>query len=415
MTIEITVPELGESVIEATIQQWLKKEGDFVEVGEPLVELETDKVNLEVSAKASGVLSHIIVPEGQDVKIGDVLGMIDSEAKQSASTALPSMTLPTEPVSDSYSSIKEMDETVPKRTLLATPVAARMAQEEKIDLALVHGTGSEGRVTKSDVEQYRQSQATNESEPSKLPSPQPVMPMSADLASRKEERQRMSRRRRTIAQRLLEATQTTAMLTTFNEINMAAVMDLRSRRNESIQARHGIKLGITSFFIKASLSALKAYPRLNAEIQEDEIVLKHYYDIGLAVGATEGLVVPVIRDADRLSIAETEQEIKNFVTKVENGSLSLEDLRGGTFTITNGGVFGSLLSTPILSIPQVAILGLHKTEDRPVAQSGEVMIQPMMYVALSYDHRIVDGREAVQFLVHIKDLIEDPERLLLEG
>ena len=415
MIIEIAVPELGESVIEATIQQWLKKEGDFVEVGEPLVELETDKVNLEVSAKASGVLSHIIVPEGQDVKIGDVLGMIDSEVKQSASTALPSMTLPTEPVSDSYSSIKEMDETVPKRTLLATPVAARMAQEEKIDLALVHGTGSEGRVTKSDVEQYRQSQATNESEPSKLPSPQPVMPMIADLASRKEERQRMSRRRRTIAQRLLEATQTTAMLTTFNEINMAAVMDLRSRRNESFQARHGIKLGITSFFIKASLSALKAFPRLNAEIQEDAIVLKHYYDIGLAVGATEGLVVPVIRDADRLSIAETEQEIKNFVTKVENGSLSLEDLRGGTFTITNGGVFGSLLSTPILSIPQVAILGLHKIEDRPVAQSGEVMIQPMMYVALSYDHRIVDGREAVQFLVHIKDLIEDPERLLLEG
>jgi 2-oxoglutarate dehydrogenase E2 component (dihydrolipoamide succinyltransferase) len=415
MTIEITVPELGESVIEATIQQWLKKEGDSVEVGEPLVELETDKVNLEVSAKASGVLSHIIVPEGQDVKIGDVLGMIDSEAKQSASTALPSMTLPTEPVSDRSSSIKEMDETVQKRTLRATPVAARMAQEEKIDLALVHGTGSEGRVTKSDVEQYRQSQATNESEPSKLPSPQPVMPMIADLASRKEERQRMSRRRRTIAQRLLEATQTTAMLTTFNEINMAAVMDLRSRRNESFQARHGIKLGITSFFIKASLSALKAFPRLNAEIQEDEIVLKHYYDIGLAVGATEGLVVPVIRDADRLSIAETEQEIKNFVTKVENGSLSLEDLRGGTFTITNGGVFGSLLSTPILSIPQVAILGLHKIEDRPVAQSGEVMIQPMMYVAVSYDHRIVDGREAVQFLVHIKDLIEDPERLLLEG
>lgn len=225
----------------------------------------------------------------------------------------------------------------------------------------------------------------------------------------------MSRRRRTIAQRLLEARQTTAMLTTFNEINMAAIMDLRSRRNAFFQAQHGIKLGITSFFIKASLSALKAFPRLNAEIQDDEIVLKHYYDIGLAVGAKEGLVVPIIRDADRLSIAETEQEIKNFVTKVENGSLSVEDLRGGTFTITNGGVFGSLLSTPILSIPQVAILGLHKIEDRPVAQSGEVMIQPMMYVALSYDHRIVDGREAVQFLNHIKDLIEDPERLLLGG
>ena len=415
MTIEITVPELGESVIEATVHQWLKKEGDFVEVGEPLVELETDKVNLEVSAKASGVLSHILVPEGQDVKIGDVIGMIDSEANQSASTVLPLMTPGTGPASDSYSSIKEMNETMPKRTLLATPVAARMAQEQNIDLALVNGTGPEGRVTKSDVEQYRQNQATNTSEPSKPPSPQPDMPMIGDLASRKEERQRMSRRRRTIAQRLLEARQTTAMLTTFNEINMAAVMDLRSRRNESFQARHGIKLGITSFFIKASLSALKAFPRLNAEIREDEIILKHYYDIGVAVGAKEGLVVPIIRDADRLSIAETEQEIKNFVTKVETGSLSVEDLRGGTFTITNGGVFGSLLSTPILSIPQVGILGLHKIEDRPVAQHGEVMILPMMYVALSYDHRIVDGREAVQFLVHIKELIEDPERLLLEG
>ena len=196
---------------------------------------------------------------------------------------------------------------------------------------------------------------------------------------------------------------------------MAAVMDLRQRRNESFEARHGIKLGITSFFMKAGLSALKVFPRLNAEIQEDEIVFKHYYDIGVAVGAEEGLVVPVIRDADRLSLAEIEQQIKNFVTKIEDGSLSVEDLRGGTFTITNGGVFGSLLSTPILSIPQVGILGLHKIEDRPVARNGEAVIQPMMYVALSYDHRIVDGREAVQFLVHIKDLIEDPERLLLDG
>ena len=415
MTIEITVPELGESVIEATIQQWLKKEGDFVEVGEPLVELETDKVNLEVSAKASGILSQIIIPEGQDVKVGDVLGMIDGEAKQATSTVLPSRTPVIEPAADSHSSIKEMMETVPRRTLLATPVASRMAQEQNIDLARVHGTGPEGRVTKSDVEQYLQSQVTNESEPPEPPSPQPVIPMIADLASRKEERQRMSRRRRTIAQRLLEARQTTAMLTTFNEINMSAVMDLRRRHNESFQARHGTRLGITSFFIRASLSALKAFPLLNAEIQEDEIVLKHYYDIGVAVGAKEGLVVPVIRNADSLSIAETEQQIKNFVTKVENGSLSVEDLRGGTFTITNGGVFGSLLSTPILSIPQVGILGLHKIEDRPMAQHGEVMILPMMYVALSYDHRIVDGREAVQFLAHIKELIEDPERLLLEG
>jgi 2-oxoglutarate dehydrogenase E2 component (dihydrolipoamide succinyltransferase) len=415
VAIKIIVPELGESVLEATVHQWLKKEGDFVDVGESLVELETDKVNLEVGAKASGVLSHIIVPEGQDVKIGDVLGMIDGEAKQSASTVLPSVTAATEPISDSQSSIDGMNETEPTPTLLATPVASRMAHEHNIDLTRVRGTGPEGRVTKFDVEQYRQSQASNESKPSKLSSTQALTPMIADSVTRKEERQRMSRRRRTIAQRLLEARQSTAMLTTFNEVNMAAVMDLRHRRNKSFEARHGIKLGITSFFMKASLSALKVFPRLNAEIQEDEIVLKHYYDIGVAVGAEEGLVVPVIRDADRLSLAEIEQQIKNFVTKVENGSLSVEDLRGGTFTITNGGVFGSLLSTPILSIPQVGILGLHKIEDRPVARNGEVAIQPMMYVALSYDHRLVDGREAVQFLVHIKDLIEDPERLLLDG
>ena len=225
----------------------------------------------------------------------------------------------------------------------------------------------------------------------------------------------MSRRRRTIAQRLLEARQTTAMLTTFNEINMAAVMDLRQRRNEAFQARYGIKLGITSFFVKACLSALKAFPRLNAEIQEDEIIFKHYYDIGIAVGAEDGLVVPVLRDADRLSFAEIEQQIKEFAAKANGGTLTVEDLRGGTFTITNGGVFGSMLSTPIINLPQVGILGLHKIEDRPVARNGEIAIQPMMYVALSYDHRIVDGRESVQFLVHVKELVEDPERLLLEG
>ncbi len=225
----------------------------------------------------------------------------------------------------------------------------------------------------------------------------------------------MSRRRRTIAQRLLDASQSTAMLTTFNEFDMSAIMDLRRRRNEAFQARYGLKLGITSFFVKASLSALKAFPRLNAEIQGDEIVLKHHYDIGVAVGAEEGLVVPVIHDADRRSFAEIERQIKDFGAKAANGGLSVEDLRGGTFTITNGGVFGSLLSTPIINLPEVGILGLHKIEDRPVAQKGEIVIRPMMYVALSYDHRIVDGREAVQFLVHIKELVEDPERLLLEG
>ena len=415
MAIKIIVPEIGESVIEATVHQWLKKEGDFVEAGEALVELETDKVNLEVGAKASGVLAQITVPEGQDVKVGDVLGMINEDAKQPVSTATQAITPAAEPALNSPSTSKEKREIEPKQASLVTPVASRLAHEQNIDLAQVRGTGPEGRVTKSDVEQYRQGQKGNENKSPQQSPPQPISTVNISPTERREERQRMTRRRRTIAQRLLEAKQSTAMLTTFNEINMAAVMDLRRRHNEAFQERHRIKLGITSFFVKASLSALKVFPRLNAEIQGDEIVLKHYYDIGVAVGAEEGLVVPVIRDADRLSFAEIERQIKEFAAKAENGALSVDDLRGGTFTVTNGGVFGSLLSTPILNLPQVGILGLHKIEDRPVALNSEVVIRPMMYVALSYDHRIVDGREAVQYLVHVKELIEDPERLLLEG
>jgi 2-oxoglutarate dehydrogenase E2 component (dihydrolipoamide succinyltransferase) len=415
MTIKIIVPDVGESVLDATVHQWLKKEGDFVQVGESLVELETDKVNLEVGAKASGILTNIAAPAGQEVKVGDVLGIIDDNAKQSASVVSQAIKPTAEPESDGQSENKEPRETEPGKTPLVTPVASRLAQEQKIDLAQVHGTGPAGRVTKSDVEQFRQGQIAPENKSPQSPPSQPVALTTAASPARAEERQRMSRRRNTIARRLLEASQTTAMLTTFNEINMAAVMDLRQRRNEAFQARHGLKLGISSFFIKASLSALKAFPQINAEIQGDEIVLKRYYDIGVAIGAAEGLVVPVIRDADRLSFAEIERQIKDFAAKTADGSLSVDDLRGGTFTITNGGVFGSLLSTPILNIPQVGILGLHKIEDRPVAQKGEVVIRPMMYVALSYDHRIVDGREAVQFLVHIKELIEDPEHLLLEG
>ncbi len=415
MAIKIIVPEMGESVIEATVHQWLKKEGDFVEVGEALVELETDKVNLEVGAKASGILAHITVPEGQDVKVGDVLGMINEDAKQPVSAATQATTPAAEPAPDSPSTGKEKRGTEPKQTSLVTPVASRLAHEQNIDLTKVRGTGPEGRVTKSDVEQYRQGQKANGNKSSQQSAPQPISTVNINSTERREERQRMSRRRRTIAQRLLEAKQSTAMLTTFNEINMAAVMDLRRRRNEAFQMRHGIKLGITSFFVKASLSALKAFPRLNAEIQGDEIVLKHYYDIGVAVGAEEGLVVPVIRDADRLSFAEIERQIKEFAAKTNEGTLSVEDLRGGTFTITNGGVFGSLLSTPIINLPQVGILGLHKIEDRPVAEKGQIVIRPMMYIALSYDHRIVDGREAVQYLVHLKELLEDPEQLLLEG
>ncbi len=298
-----------------------------------------------------------------------------------------------------------------------TPVARRMAQEQGIDPGQVPGTGPGGRVTRQDVEAFleKSKQQPAPARPVATPPASAPEPEERRVVDTREERVRMSRRRRTIAERLLEASQTTAMLTTFNEIDMTAVMEMRRRRRDSFKERYGVGLGITSFFVKASIGALKAFPALNAEIQGDEVVFKHYYDIGVAVGASEGLVVPVLRDADRMSFAEIEKAIKEFAQKTESGTLSVADLRGGTFTITNGGVFGSLLSTPILNVPQVGILGLHKVEDRPMAVNGQVLVRPMMYVALSYDHRIVDGREAVQFLVRIKQLVEDPETLLLEG
>jgi 2-oxoglutarate dehydrogenase E2 component (dihydrolipoamide succinyltransferase) len=420
MTVEVIVPEMGESVLEATVTEWLKGEGEYVNVGDVLVELETDKVNLEVGAKNAGKLAKIKVKAGEDVEVGDVLGEIDEKAEK-----------PEVPESESE---KETEASKPEKdteeksetsrgngkqkerqsTPQITPVAARMAQEKGVDIKDISGSGSEGRITRTDVEEFlREKEKTEETK--KQPRAEVEAPEDERQTSRREERIKMSRRRRTIASRLLEAQQTTAMLTTFNEIDMSAVIDLRQRRNESFQEQHGIKLGFMSFFVKASVGALKAFPRINAEIQEDEFVLKHYYDMGIAIGAEEGLVVPVIRDVDRLSFAEIEQRIKELVEKTNDGKLSIEDLQGGTFTITNGGIFGSLLSTPILNPPQVGILGMHKIEERPIALDGEVVIKPMMYVALSYDHRIVDGREAVQFLVKIKELVEDPETLLLEG
>jgi 2-oxoglutarate dehydrogenase E2 component (dihydrolipoamide succinyltransferase) len=439
MAIEITVPELGESVLEATVSRWLKKEGDFVSVGDVLVELETDKVNLEVGAKGSGVLQKIEATEGADVKVGDVLGRIDEKAtgqkadeqkaEEQKADAQKAAEPEAEPVkteappveregpSTRHDGQQDEREAAPQ----VSPVAARLARDKNVDLSKIKGTGAEGRVTKADVETYLQEQKAEgqkaEAQPEKAPS---VMPMESGNvehgdSNRREERTRMSRRRRTIAQRLLEATQTTAMLTTFNEIDMSAVMDIRKRHNEEFQKRYSVKLGFMSFFVKAAISALKAFPQVNAEIDGEEIVFKNYYDIGMAVGSSEGLVVPVVRDADRLSFAEIEGRIKDLVAKTEEGKLSIEDLRGGTFTITNGGVFGSLLSTPILNPPQVGILGLHKIEERPIALDGEVVIRPMMYVALSYDHRIVDGREAVQFLVHIKQVLEDPAWMLVGG
>ncbi|MFN3490852.1 MAG: 2-oxoglutarate dehydrogenase complex dihydrolipoyllysine-residue succinyltransferase [Anaerolineales bacterium] len=407
MAVKIIVPELGESVLEATVSAWLKKEGDFVNMGDVLVELETDKVNVEVGAKSAGVLQKIQAPKGSDVKVGDVLGMIDET--QGASSQPAETPKPVEVKQE----VKKEEALERESSLHVSPVAARFAKEMNVDINKVVGTGSDGRITKADVEFYLQ--GTNKQVEVKSEAQGLSFQKIVDSSSRSEERVKMSRRRRTIAQRLLDATQSTAMLTTFNEIDMSAVMDLRKRRNEEFQKKHGIKLGFMSLFTKAAISALKAFPAINAEIDGDEIVFKNYYDIGMAIGSEEGLVVPVIRDADKLSFADIEKSIKVFSEKTQQGKLSVEDLRGGTFTITNGGVFGSLLSTPILNPPQVGILGLHKIEERPIAWNGEVVIRPMMYVALSYDHRIVDGREAVQFLVHIKNLLEDPAWMLVEG
>ena len=462
MPIKIVVPELGESIVEATVAEWLKKEGDRVAAGEALVKLETDKVDLEVAAERAGVLAHIEQAAGSDVKVGDVLGTLDdgeaagqSEAaakatvegrngKAQASDA-PAMLAP-EGAPDQRQELEaaqaegaeaagsetqgaEAGEMARSGEEKATPVARRMAQDLGVDVSQVRGTGPQGRVTKDDLEGYLQAQQQARPAPAAQPGPAapPAPATQAGQAGaiptggrpsqtgRAEERVRMSRRRQTIATRLVEAQHTAAMLTTFNEIDMSAVMDVRKRRRDSFKERWGIGLGFMSFFVKASIGALRSFPRLNAEIQGNEFVLKHYYDIGIAIGAAEGLVVPVLRDADRLSFAAIEKTIKDFAAKVESGTLSLEDLRGGTFTLTNGGVFGSLMSTPILNPPQVGILGMHKIQERPVAIDGEVTIRPMMYVALSYDHRIVDGREAVQFLVRVKELVEDPETLLLEG
>jgi 2-oxoglutarate dehydrogenase E2 component (dihydrolipoamide succinyltransferase) len=432
MPVEIRVPALGESVVDATVATWRKREGDVVTQGEVLVELETDKVNLEVSAEQSGVLQQIVKQQGETVGVGEVLAVIAEGASSAAaaqpapapraaepvpSAQQPAKTLPASEAAPQHNGL----ERVPSEPAAATPLARRIAAEHHVDLAQVKP--EHGRVTKEDVLGYLEHAASPVAQP---PAPQPaqagfaepVAPPGASLgaASRgREERVRMTRRRQTIAQRLVQAQHTAAMLTTFNEVDMSAIMEVRKRRKDSFKERYGVSLGFMSFFTRAVVGALKAFPRLNAEIQGDEMVLKHYYDIGIAVGAEEGLVVPVVRDADRKSFAEIEREIAALAQRARDNTLSLSDLQGGTFTITNGGVFGSLLSTPILNGPQVGILGMHKIEERPIALNGQVVIRPMMYLAVSYDHRIVDGREAVQFLVRVKELLEDPETLLLEG
>lgn len=452
MAIEIKVPALGESLVDAVVGQWLKGEGDSISQGETILELETDKVNLDVTAEADGVLGTIQKQEGDVVTVGEVLGSMETDgaapsapadaeatAEPSATTAEPAPSTPPETPDTPAQTTPETtaptgDDSSAGR---AAPAVRRMAEEHGIDLAHVDGTGPNGRITRDDLMSHlaksRAKSATPTPEPAGVssspasaqtsqaaPAVQPAQsaPAAQPAATgqpEREERIRLSRRRQTIAKRLVEAQQTAAMLTTFNEIDMSAVMDLRKRRKDAFKEVHGVNLGFMSFFTKAAVGALKAFPEVNSELQGDELVLKKYYDIGVAVGVEEGLVVPVVRNADTLGFAGIEKAIIELAGKAREGKLALSELTGGTFTLTNGGVFGSLLSTPILNTPQVGILGMHTIQQRPVAVDGEVVIRPMMYVALSYDHRIVDGQQAVQFLVKVKELIEDPETLLLEG
>ena len=462
MSVEIRVPELGESIVDATIASWLKKEGDPVHRGDTLAELETDKINVEVNAEQDGVLQKVLKQVGDTVAVGEAICVIgdgaDGAEEASAASVATKGASPVGTASKStanngaastngsspvkaevaQSSVARSAsvQSEPGATSPASdaqrppsPLARRIAAEHNVDISQVKGSSPHGRVTKDDVINYLEQGTQNApaealtqvAAPTTQPPVQPAppaaspQPLPGAVSSDREERIRMSRRRQTIAQRLVEAQHTAAMLTTFNEIDMTAIMDVRNRRKDAFKERHNVSLGFMSFFTKAAIGALKSFPRLNAEIQGNEIVLKRYYDIGIAVSTDEGLIVPVLRDADRKSFATIEREVAELAKKARTNTLSLADLQGGTFTITNGGVFGSLLSTPILNAPQVGILGMHKIEQRPIALNGQVVIRPMMYVALSYDHRIVDGSEAVRFLVKIKELAEDPESLLLEG
>jgi 2-oxoglutarate dehydrogenase E2 component (dihydrolipoamide succinyltransferase) len=410
---EIRVPTLGESVTEATIGKWFKKPGEAVAVDEPLVELETDKVTIEVPAPTAGVLSEIAAKNGETVAVGALLGAITPGTGAAASPAEPAKSAPPAPPAGAPAPAPPPPKVAAADAPLA-PSVRRLAGETGIEPAQVPATGKDGRVTKGDM-----LAAIERAAMSPMPVPQPAAsvqvraPSPADDAAR-EERVRMTRLRQTIARRLKDAQNTAAMLTTFNEVDMSAVMELRNHYKDLFEKKHGVKLGFMGFFVKACVQALKDVPAVNAEIDGSDIIYKNYCHIGIAVGTEKGLVVPVVRDCDRKSLAEIEKEIAGLGRRARDGQLKIEELQGGTFTITNGGVYGSLMSTPILNAPQSGILGMHKIQDRPVAIAGKVEIRPMMYLALSYDHRIVDGREAVTFLVRVKDLLEDPSRLVLD-
>jgi 2-oxoglutarate dehydrogenase E2 component (dihydrolipoamide succinyltransferase) len=456
MSVEIRVPSLGESVTEATVARWFKQVGDAVNADEPIVELETDKVTLEFNAPASGTLAEIVVEEGGEVEVGALLGSIDQAGAATRPAAVRSEKALEAAVGEAASA-----EPAAAGDGALSPAVRKLLDEHGLDPEAITPTGPKGNITKGDVLAAVEAKLTSkappagpeaepaardeapppvrpaaqrepaEAEPKRAARPAPaepqprvreaaptpgprIPPAQPRPATGREERVKMTRLRRRIAERLKEAQNSAAILTTYNEADMSAAMALRQRYRDSFEKRHGVRLGFMSFFVKASINALQAFPAVNAEIDGDEIVYKHHYDIGVAVGTPSGLVVPVIRDADRLSFAEIEKTIADLGIRARDGKLAMEELVGGTFTISNGGVYGSLMSSPILNPPQVGILGMHKIQERPVVVNREIAIRPMMYLALSYDHRIVDGREAVSFLVRVKECVEDPERLLLD-
>ena len=413
MATEITVPTLGESVAEATVAKWFKAEGDAVAVDEPILELETDKVTLEVNASAAGTLSEITAKEGDNVEVGALLGMIGEggadPAKKEQPAKTPAKAEKMEPAAAAAPAAPASDDGSDK----LSPAVRKLVEENNLDPSQITGTGKDGRLTKGDVLLFMKDDGATAA-PAAQPVPaHPAAPSEPRAEDPREERVKMTRLRQRIAERLKEAQNTAAMLTTFNEIDMTNVIAMRRKFRDDFEKRHGCRLGFMSFFVKACIVALKELPAVNAEIDGDELIYKNYYDIGVAVGTEQGLVVPVLRDADKQSFAEVEKGITDLGLKARDGKLGMDELTGGTFTITNGGVYGSLMSTPIINPPQSGILGMHKIDRRPVAVGDSIEIRPMMYVALSYDHRIIDGREAVTFLVRVKECIEDPERILL--
>ena len=408
MSIEIRVPQLPESVTDATLVAWHKKAGESVTRDENLVDLETDKVVLEVPAPSSGTLAEIRIEDGATVTAGDVLALLEEGEAAAAPAASPAAEAAEAEVAEPPNDA----ETAPTSPKLS-PAVRRLLDEHDLDATIIMGTGKDGRITKSDVMAYLKSHSDENVTPGD-PAPEIDMPAAGTSGSRTEQRVPMTRLRARIAERMVEAQHTAAMLTTFNEVDLTEVMALRKRYKESFEKEHGVRLGFMSFFAKAAVEALRKFPAVNASIEDSDVIYHDYVDIGVAVSSERGLMVPVLRNVERLSFAQVEAGINDYAAKVRDGSISMDDLTGGTFTITNGGVFGSMLSTPILNPPQSAILGMHAIQERPMVVDGEVVVRPMMYLALTYDHRIIDGREAVQFLVSIKQSLEDPGRLLLQ-